>query len=259
MTISFLVPTLGTRYDELKRLLESLERQESKCFEVVVVAQGNYEVVEELCFKYDDSFRIQYVRDERKGLSRARNCGLPYCKGDIVVLSDDDCWYPKDAVKQIYQYFERNSCDVVLTQIYDEKKGIYYKNYSPNEECIKSPFSLLSRSSIEIAFKKELASKEFDEAFGLGAQYVCCEEIDFLLRVYKAGARVVYVPNITVYHEKKYQTKNKHRIVAKGALYAKNFNVLIGILICVRDLILKRENNFKLFFKGYYEYIKREN
>lgn len=45
--------------------------------------------------------------------------------------------------------------------------------------------------------------------------------------------------------------------MAKGAIYAKNFNVIVAFLICLRDLIKKKENNFRYFWKGYYEYSKR--
>ncbi len=48
-------------------------------------------------------------------------------------------------------------------------------------------------------------------------------------------------------------------MVAKGALYKKNFNFVVSFGVLARDLIVKRENNIKDFFKGYYEYSKRKS
>ena len=43
----------------------------------------------------------------------------------------------------------------------------------------------MSKSSIEVAFKKDLVmNKKFDERLGLGSEFVCGEEVDFLLSNY---------------------------------------------------------------------------
>lgn len=41
MKISVLVPTLGTREKEIRRLLETLEKQSYKDFEIIFVTQDN--------------------------------------------------------------------------------------------------------------------------------------------------------------------------------------------------------------------------
>ncbi|MEW9077529.1 glycosyltransferase family 2 protein [Terrisporobacter glycolicus] len=255
--ISFLVPTLGKREKELMRLFDSLEKQKQYNFEVVVVVQDNYENISKLCKKYKKFFFINVINDDKKGLSKGRNKGKSICKGDIVVLSDDDCWYPEDASIIIAEEFAKNDIDVLLTQIYDKINDVSYKKYSTKETVIKSQFDLLSRSSIEIAFKNRFNDLKFDELFGLGSKYVCCEEVDFLLRLYRCNASIKYLPRVTVFHEKKLKGSNDNAITAKGALYAKHFNLLIALMVCMRDVIKKGENNFRLFFGGYNEYSKR--
>ena len=53
--ISILVPTMGTRENELKRLIESLKKQTYNNFEVVIVSQGNHDMVEK-CFEGVDFY-----------------------------------------------------------------------------------------------------------------------------------------------------------------------------------------------------------
>ena len=146
-----------------------------------------------------------------KGLSRARNRGLEQASGEIVVLSDDDCWYPANAFEIVVNAFKKRQCaKIVLSQIFDPEKNIPYKNYTSDEEYVRNKLQLMSKSSIEVAFKKENGSS------------------------------------------------NK-QIIAKGAIYGKNFNIFICVLVLLRDLMLKKENNFKYFFEGYNEYFKRTN
>ena len=241
--ISFLVPTLGQRLSELNRLLQSLENQKDNSFEVIVVAQGKYEAIKRLCEKYSIKYCIKVINDNGRGLSRARNIGLEFCIGEVVILSDDDCWYPNDAVRNIKNQFGSEKCDIVLTQIYDFDHCELYKTYKNEKKKI--------RISTELPLK-------FDEQFGVGAKYVCCEEVDFLIRAFKQGASIYYVPIITVYHKRKMNPSTPSQIQAKAALYAKNLNIIYVFAVCVRDLLLKKHNYFKYMIHSFFEY-KRIN
>ena len=182
--------------------------------------------------------------------------GLRHCRGEIIVLSDDDCWYPENAACELETNF--NECDVLLSQIYDPENKKNYKKYTKHEHNVNNRFELMSKSSIEIAFSKNIIEEiRFDESFGLGARYVCGEEVDLLLKAFAKGYKIKYIPEIMVYHPIKLKKTNiTPQIIAKGALYAKHFNIMYGLCVCVRDLLLKKENNFINFMKGYYEYKK---
>lgn len=99
----------------------------------------------------------------------------------------------------------------------------------------------MSKSSIEVAFKKDLlVNKKFDERLGLGSEFVCGEEVDFLLSNYEKNS-IFYIPKITVYHKKKENGSSDKQIIAKGAVYGKNFNIFICLLVLLRDLMLKKK------------------
>ena len=257
--ISVLVPTLGVRKNEIKRLLTSLEKQTYKKFEIIFVTQDNHDYIEKLICDYS-CLNIKHLKINIKGLSRARNKALEQASGEIVVLSDDDCWYPINSFEIIVNAFvKRKSTKIILTQIFDYEGNAFYKNYSYNGKYINNKLQLMSRSSIEIAFKKDLLiCNKFDERFGLGSEFVCGEEVDFLLNNFQ-NKTIFYLPVITVYHRKKYSKSSDKQIIAKGAIYGKNFNIVICLLVLLRDLIMKKENNFKYFFEGYNEYFKRKN
>lgn len=259
MKFSLIIPTLGERPMELNRLLQSLQRQQFKDFEIIVVSQDNHETVSRILQEFPD-IQSEHLTMDVKGLSKARNKGLKFVKGEIVILSDDDCWYPDNGLKIISDAFlSEPKIDVLLTQILDPDSGQLYKNYSDQPQWITSKLNLMSRSSIEIAFRiKEMTQPFFDELFGIGSIYACGEEVDFLLQNYKSNS-IYYLPEITVFHKRKNKGSSEAQIVAKGAVYAKNYPAYISLAVLARDLLLKHENNFRTFFKGYYEYSKRKD
>lgn len=256
MLISLLVPTLGQRKAELERLLDSLAVQSYKNIEIVVISQDNHHIVADQCDMYKDRLTIKHLTSDVKGLSLARNVGLHESTGDIIILSDDDCWYPPSAMRSIVDAFaSRPQTDVLLTQIYDPISDCPYKNYEKDMKTIDKAIDLLSRSSIELAFRKD-EKILFDEHFGLGATYVAGEENDFLIRCLRSKKKIIYKPQITVYHRKKDHKQSPAQLRAKGAFYAKHFGFFVANLVLLRDLIKKRQNNYREFWNGYFNYVK---
>ena len=74
---------------------------------------------------------IKQIEMSVKGLSRARNRGLEQASGEIVVLSDDDCWYPANAFEIIVNAFKKRQCaKIVLSQIFDPEKNIHVVKFT---------------------------------------------------------------------------------------------------------------------------------
>lgn len=111
-----------------------------------------------------------------------------------------------------------------------------YKSYGKTARNLNKTTNLLSRSSIEIAFRKD-DTILFDELFGVGATYVAGEENDFLIRCLKSKKVIVYKPITTVFHEKKARKESPAQLIAKGAFYAKHFGFIVSNLVLLRDFI----------------------
>ena len=98
MELSILLPTLGNRIDELKRLFISLENQNNKSFELIIVSQGNHKIIEELLreftFKYNQ-IKIEKNRYEPfkqisykcKGAAKETTAGKSVCGAGVFVLA----------------------------------------------------------------------------------------------------------------------------------------------------------------------------
>lgn len=202
--ISLLIPTLGSKPDELSRLVETLNKQSHTGFEAVVVSQGNHAMVQQL-FDNAAQFSYQCVAIDRRGLSHARNVAMQHATGDWFLLSDDDGWYPADAMYTIHSAIEKGGAEVFCFRIYDPVNERWYKNYQPESRTYA--FSDIGKvSSIEICFSRKLMEKgvTFDERFGLGAEIPVGEENVFLNDALNAGAVIRYVPETIVYHLAKF-------------------------------------------------------
>ena len=75
----------------LNRCIESAVKQSYKKLDIVLVDDGSTDESARICkrFAAEDS-RVQYIRQNNKGLSSARNTGLKYAIGEFVSFVDSD-------------------------------------------------------------------------------------------------------------------------------------------------------------------------
>src|SRR5690349_10889036 len=106
ITISLLLATVG-RTAELENFLLHLDAQTYRCFELIVIDQNPDDRLVAILSEYGQRFPIRHCRSGR-GLSRARNVGLPAATGDVIAFPDDDCWYPPDLLQQVAAIFSEN-------------------------------------------------------------------------------------------------------------------------------------------------------
>lgn len=205
MKVSLIIGTLGEREEEFKRLLKSLVDQSYKALELIVVAQGNYDIVEKLLNQY--KIHSKLIKINKKGLSNARNEGLKYVSGNIVTFSDDDCWYPRDAMEKVVSDFKSNSYEVICYKIFDPISKQDYKNYGETTARKLGTKEIYYRSSIELFFNYDVLKGEsafkFDVNFGLGAGVNSGEEIILLNDLHKRNYTIYFKNTTIVYHRKK--------------------------------------------------------
>ncbi len=202
-TFDLVLATVG-RAHELRPLLDSLARQTHRSFRVIVVDQNDDDrVAEELAGR---PFEVLPVRS-RPGLSRARNAGLARVDADVVAFPDDDCVYPPDLLERVARHFAREP----------ELDGITGRAVAPDDRsspswkedaAILTDDNLWNRAiSFTIFLRSGLVSAvgPFDEELGLGAgtPWSSGEEIDYLVRAVRSGARIAYDPDLRVIHAEK--------------------------------------------------------
>ncbi len=194
--------TYGTqKLPLIKEFLSSIHEQEYKDFELIVVDQNKDESVKQLLDSEDWNFSFKYLKSE-PGLSKARNVGLDYAKGEIVAFPDDDCLYTKNLLKDINTFFEEKpEIDVLAIDTRDTitlEKLPYTKKVSGDFEFFKNDiFKTVTSISI---FCKNYNSVRFDERLGLGTKHGSCEEFDFVTQFFKRKSRCFFTDKFHVLH-----------------------------------------------------------
>ncbi|MDQ0206798.1 glycosyltransferase family 2 protein [Alkalicoccobacillus murimartini] len=232
--LSIIIPTLGTREQELSRLFESLEKQTSTKFEVIVVSQDKHEVVADLLG--ERAFAYKQVQLNKRGLSYARNEGIKAISGQYVTFSDDDCWYPNDAFEKVEDFFNQNKAQVVCYQIFDPTTNQSYKSYPTEKADHVRTRDLFRKSSIEMFVDVQAVDRQylcFNESFGLGAKHPSGEENIFLFSLQRAGYTISYIPEVIVYHLKPTQASrlDERTMVSKGALFGALYSKPVDIIL----------------------------
>ncbi len=111
--------------------LESLIRQTSDRFEVIVVDDGSKDKnTSAICRRYADLHPglIRYIRQENRGLGAARNTGLRLVSTPYVSFLDSDDWMDTRFVEYVVDALEKyddDAIDIVFTlpTVYDSLTG----------------------------------------------------------------------------------------------------------------------------------------
>lgn len=252
MKFSMLLATLGSREEELIRLFDSLANQKYKDFELIVVTQGNHEKVKEILLNY--SFEYKHVPMEGRGISIARNTGLPYVKGDIITFTDDDCWYNENALQIVKEHFKKYDAEVLTFKHIDPDKNEYTKVY-PNEKVINfSKMDTLKQISFDIYIdvnKVEDYKNGFDERFGVGREYNSGEENIYLMDLYNKGyKKMCFFPIVIAYHPKKEcNYLDEKSFIGKGPLFKRLFGEKKGLVMFL-IFGLKKKHQIEKFNNG---------
>lgn len=120
--VSIVVPTYN-HADFLDRALKSIQAQTFADWEAIVVDDGSTDETVAVVSQFADD-RIQYIYQDNRGLSAARNTGIEAARGyNLAFLDADDEWEP-DFLRRCAEVL---AADSVLA-------GVYTRNYFIDEQ-----------------------------------------------------------------------------------------------------------------------------
>lgn len=196
-----LLTTSRGRKEPVIRLLDSLCLQSYKNFTLLLGDQSSDASFDDLLASYAGKINIERIPLEPQGLSKARNALLPYVKGDIVALTDDDCYYAQNCLEQVADLFNSH-CDMAgLIGNCNGHSKAYPKERQEN--C----FSVFRDAPSWALFFRADAMRmtgDFDEELGIGSNgpYQSGEETDYLLRVLNANVgKILRSSSVHVFHD----------------------------------------------------------
>lgn len=204
--ISVLLCTLN-RPVLIKDCISSFLAQSYTDFEIIVVDQSKDDETEKSCKSFADD-RIRYHHVNFTGLSRARNYGLRFAKGEWICLGDDDAIYSKDYFRTAVDFLKKHNDSCILCgHIFylddREKEAFNYTKYN-NGQALNADDMIQAGPSPALILPAKMLKriKGFDTLFGVGAKYGSGEETDVVLRLFKEGAEAYYLNEMILFHGK---------------------------------------------------------
>ena len=222
MMFSIIIPVYN-RPDEVDELLDSLTRQTVKDFEVVIVEDGSVVSCRRVCDKYEAKLDIQYFEKANSGPGQSRNYGVERAHGDYVLILDSDVVLPEGYIAAVSAELEREPADAfggpdsAHSSFTDTQKAISY-----------SMTSFFTTGGIRGGKKK--LDKFYPRSFNMGVRRDVYErlggfskmrfgeDIDFSIRIFKAGCRCRLFPEAWVWHKRRTDLKKFFRQVYNSGI-----------------------------------------
>ncbi|WP_271986038.1 glycosyltransferase [Pseudoclavibacter terrae] len=211
----------------LTTCLDRIQALDYPDFEVLVVdnAPSTEETRELLAAICALDSRFRYLRQERPGLSAARNAGIAAARGEILAYTDDDVLVDRNWLTEIARTFRDEPAigcvtGLVATAAIETNAEGYFDARSPswsgrmtserydlsgrNDGSPLYPYSAgIFGTGANLALAREAVDRvgEFDEALGAGAKTKGGEDLDIFVRVLRAGFAIAYEPAALVWHQ----------------------------------------------------------
>lgn len=141
---------------------------------------------------------VRVVRQPGRGLSRGRNLALSEARGEWLVISDDDCRYTAESLKNLRRAIRLHPDVAALQLRATDLEGNLMHRYAPHSyEYRERPYGAFV-SSCELVLHRTAPEPKplprFDERFGIGAWLACGEEEVWVHQCSLAGGRIYYEP-----------------------------------------------------------------
>lgn len=204
---SIIVPVYN-RPDEVRELLQSLTTQTQKNFEVIIIEDGSSVSCESIVSSFQTKLSIQYFFKENEGPGPARNFGYRQAKGDYFVAFDSDCIIPP-------LYFEavEESLSVNKWEVWGGPDKAH-ENFTVLQRAMGYTMSsILTTGGIRggkkmmgwfqpRSFNMGISRKVFEVTNGFTFSRLA-EDIEFSIRMKKAGFKVGLIEKAFVFHKRR--------------------------------------------------------
>lgn len=207
MFFSVIIPIFNRPY-EAHELLSSLTRQSFQDFEVILVEDGSSVKSDQIANDFNSILSIRYFFQENQGQGFARNFGMQQAKGEFFVILDSDVILPEhylSVLKNAIQFRKLDAFggpDAAATDFSDSQKAMDFAMTSfwttgGIRGKLKNPSKYQARG-----FNMGVSQKVFDATGGF-VDPNRGEDIEWSIRIKKAGFTLELVEEAFVYHKRK--------------------------------------------------------
>lgn len=222
MKYSIIVPVFN-RPDEVDELLQSLVGQTLKDFEVVIVEDGSENPCKDVCDKYAGKIDVKYFMKKNSGPGQSRNYGAERANGEYLIVLDSDVVLPEGYLKAVDDELNREPSDAF------GGPDCAHDSFTETQKAISySMTSFFTTGGIRGGKKK--LDTFYPRSFNMGirrdvykrlggfSKMRFGEDIDFSIRIFKAGCKCRLFPEAWVWHKRRTDMRKFFRQVYNSGI-----------------------------------------
>ena len=207
MRYSVIVPVYN-RPDEVDELLQSLTQQSFRDFEVVIVEDGSKIPCEEVVKKFQSQLAIRYYSKPNSGPGQTRNYAAERSQGEYLLILDSDCILPPGYLQAVEDELQASPAEAF------GGPDRAHDSFTPVQKAINYAMTSFFTTGGIRGGKKKM-DKFYPRSFNMGVRADVYqklggfskmrfgEDIDFSIRIFKAGCRCRLFPEAWVWHKRR--------------------------------------------------------
>ena len=168
--------------------------------EIIIVNGGGENDCQDILSKWKSVFsNLRIINTENINLANSRNIGLPYCKGDLILQTDDDARPLSDWIEKLEKAHARYpTAGVIGGDVIDADGRSFLSRIADVATFPHHVRIHLVRNvpGVNSSYKREVIEQvgKYDHSLFRG------EDVDYNWRAIQLGWEVLYIPDIKVLH-----------------------------------------------------------
>ena len=207
MRYSVIVPVYN-RPDEVDELLQSLTQQSFRDFEVVIVEDGSKIPCDEVVKSYQSQLDICYYSKPNSGPGQTRNYAAERSRGEYLLILDSDCILPPGYLQAVEDELQTSPAEAF------GGPDRAHDSFTPVQKAINYAMTSFFTTGGIRGGKKKM-DKFYPRSFNMGVRADVYhklggfsnmrfgEDIDFSIRIFKAGCHCRLFPEAWVWHKRR--------------------------------------------------------
>ncbi|CEG13051.1 putative Glycosyl transferase family 2 [groundwater metagenome] len=237
--VSLMIMTYNEEKTIERKIKNAIEQNYSKeKLQILVVDSGSTDRTHEIVEKYKDKGIELIKQKERKGKGAGINFGLNFAKNDIIIITDANAYFDKNAIKHLVKHFSDSNVGIVggkhfvkkIKSVAETEGTDFFRKY---EEFLREKESIID-SAVNFG----------GEIFGI-RKSLCTideknitEDFENCLTVRKKGYRLLRDPKASAY---------EYAPSTKRDVFIQRKKVLVGSILTLikhRDMLFNPKYGF---------------
>lgn len=261
MKLSVIIPTFNGA-QKLPNILEALDKQSFKDFEVVVAIDGSTDNSIAVLEGYlPETYTLAYFYQENKGRAAIRNFGATNATGELLLFFDDDLRPVESCLEIHVKLHKKNSDSILVGQLQEDSELCKTSFHEYKAHLSKGWQQALLERSISLqqpylsAANFSISKELFFQLGGFDARLTDAEDEELAVRILKNGNKIIYCPEALAWHDDFFSLQ---RYIKRQKEYKQAMKRLVELSLLPEELMVLKEQNvhkLNLWYKKPFLYL----